>query len=205
MTNTFTPSERVAIVETLRSYAHGGDRKSDQDRKCDVDRLTTKEAAGRVGFCRDDYFRAKKVVSQGIPELVEAMDSGRLSISAASELAGSHPDAQRKVLATVKDENGWAVRGMRKSLTKATRRLEIERAAGRQVEPPGDGDITIYHCPFQRLEEVAGIKPNSVHLLLTDIPYDKDFLPQVGDLGALPSRVPGSSVSPRHHRCRSPV
>jgi hypothetical protein len=45
-------------------------------------------------------------VSQGIPELVEAMDSGKLSISAASELAGSHPDTQRRVLATVKDENG---------------------------------------------------------------------------------------------------
>ena len=38
----FTPSELVAIVDTLRGYAHGGDRKSDQDRKCDVDhRLTT--------------------------------------------------------------------------------------------------------------------------------------------------------------------
>ena len=103
-------------METLRGYAHGGDRKSDQGRNCDVDRLTTKQAAERVGFCRDDYFRAKKVVSQGIPELVEAMDSGKLSISAASELAESHPDAQRRVLATVKDENGWAVRGMRKSL-----------------------------------------------------------------------------------------
>jgi hypothetical protein len=185
----FTPSERVAIVETLRGYAHGGDRKSDQGRKCDVDRLTTKEAAGRVGFCRDDYFRAKKVVSQGIPELVEAMDSGKLSISAASELAGSHPDTQRRVLATVKDENGWAVRGMRKSLIIAKRRMAIELTEGRKVQPPGEGDIKIYHCPFQRLEEVAGIKPNSVNLVLTDIPYGQEFLPQVAELGAFASRV----------------
>ena len=56
------PSERVAIVETLRGYYHGGDRKSDQGRKCDLDLLTIKEAAGRVGFCRDDFFRAKAVV-----------------------------------------------------------------------------------------------------------------------------------------------
>ena len=145
----FTPSERVAIVESLRGYAHGGDRKSDQGRKCDVDRLTTKDAAGRVGFCRDDYFRAKKVVSQGIPELVDAMDSGKLSISAASELAGSHPDTQRRVLATVKDENGWAVRGMRKSLNRAKRRMAIDVTEGRKVQPPGEGDIKIYHCPFQ--------------------------------------------------------
>ena len=132
----FTPSERVAIVEALRGYAHGGDRKSDQGRNCDLDRLTTKDAAGRVGFCRDDYFRAKKVVSQGIPELVEAMDSGKLSISAASELAGSHPDTQRRVLATVKDENGWAVRGMRKSLNRAKRRMAIELAEGRTGRAP---------------------------------------------------------------------
>src|SRR5271166_3164751 len=35
------PSERVAIVETLRGYYHSGDRKSDQGRKCALDRLTT--------------------------------------------------------------------------------------------------------------------------------------------------------------------
>jgi ParB-like chromosome segregation protein Spo0J len=185
----FTPSERIAIVENLRGYDHGGDRKSDQGRNCDLDRLTTKAAAERVGFCRDDYFRAKKVVLKGTPELVEAMDSGRLSISAASELAGSHPEEQRRVLATVKDENGWVVRGMRKSLKRAKRRMAIERTEGRQVEPPGDGDIKIYHCPFQKLEEVAGIEPGSVNLILTDIPYCPEFLPEVSDLGAFAARA----------------
>ena len=74
------PSERVAIVETLRGYSHGGDRKSNQGRKCDLDLLTIKEAAGRVGFCRDDFFRAKAVVEAANqdPEkfgpLVERMD-----------------------------------------------------------------------------------------------------------------------------------
>ena len=48
------------------------------------------------------------------------MDTGKLSISAASELAGSHPEEQRRVLATVKDENGWVVLGVRKKLSKAT-------------------------------------------------------------------------------------
>ena len=56
-------------------------------------------------------------------------------------------------------------------------------------DPPGDGDIRLYHCPFQQLEEVAGIEPNSVNLILTDIPYGKDFLPQVADLGAFAARV----------------
>jgi N6-adenosine-specific RNA methylase IME4 len=82
----FSPSERVAIIETLRGYSHGGDRKSYQDRNCDLDRLTTKEAAGRVGFCRDDYFRAKQVVEAAkedpgrFAHLVERMDkTGRIA------------------------------------------------------------------------------------------------------------------------------
>jgi ParB-like chromosome segregation protein Spo0J len=184
MRKDFTPSERVALVESLRGFRHGGQR-----RNCDVDRLTVKEAAERVGFARDDFYRAKKVISQGVPELVEAMDSGKLSISAASELSASPPDTQRKVLSTVKDESGWAVRGMRKSLKRTLRRMAIDQTEGRQVEPARDGDIQVYHCPFQKLEEVAAIEPNSVNLLLTDIPYGQEFLPQVEDLGAFASRV----------------
>jgi hypothetical protein len=180
----FTASERVALVESLRGYRHGGQR-----RNCDVDRLTVKEAAERVGFARDDYYRAMRVISQGVPELVEAMDSGKLSISAAAELAESHPDAQRKVLATVKNENGWAVRGMRKSLKRTLRRMAIDQTEGRQVEPARDGDIQVYHRPFQKLEEVAAIKPGTVNLVLTDIPYGQEFLPEVAALGAFASRI----------------
>jgi len=185
----FSPSERVALVESLRGYAHGGDRKSDQRRNCDDDRVTIKRAAERVGFCRDDFFRAKKVISEGIPELVEAMDTGKLSISAAAEIAGENPETQRQVLARVRDESRWAVRGVRKTLKRTLRKMAREQTEGRQIEPPGDSDILIYHCPFQRLEEVAGIAPNTVSLVLTDVPYDGDFLPQVAELGAFAERI----------------
>ena len=184
-----TPSERVAIIETLRGYAHGGDRKSNQSRKCDVDRLTTKDAAGRVGFCKDDYFRAKKVVSQGIPELVEAMDSGKLSIFSASVLANAEPEMQRAVLKKKLDEDRWAARGVQKSLRRAERERERLDAEQRSVLPKQGDSIRLYHCPFQKLEEVAGIEPNSVSLVLTDIPYGQEFLPQVAELGAFASRV----------------
>jgi hypothetical protein len=185
----FAPSERVAIVESLRAFSHGGDRKSVQGRNCDVDRVTTKQAAERVGFSRDDYFRAKKVISQGIPELIEAMDSGRLSVSAAAEIAGASSEAQQRVLDRVKDERGWAVRGARKSLNRTLKRLAIEETERRQAAAPGEGDIRLYHCPFQKLEEVAGIEPNSVNLILTDIPYGQEFLPEVAELGAFASRA----------------
>jgi hypothetical protein len=161
----FTPSERVAIIETLRGYSYGGDRKSDQGRICDVDRLTTKDASERVGFCRDDFYRAKKVVSQGIHELQRAVISKRI------------------------DEDRWAARGVQKRLRGAKREREREDAEQRKVLPAGDDNIRIYHCPFQRLEEVAGIAPGTVDLVLTDIPYNRQFLAQVSDLGAFAARV----------------
>ena len=89
----YTPSERVAIVDMLRTYKHGGDRKTNQGRKCDVE-----AAASRVGWKKDTYFRAKKVVEAGTPELIEAMDGGQVAVSAAAILAEVTPEEQRAVL-----------------------------------------------------------------------------------------------------------
>ena len=109
----FTPSERVALVSTLRGYVHGGDRKSDRDRKCDVDRLTVGEAARLVGDSKDDYFRAKRVVERGVPELVMAMDSGAISVSAAAEIARADPEVQRAVVSQTGREAASVAREVR--------------------------------------------------------------------------------------------
>jgi DNA modification methylase len=55
--------------------------------------------------------------------------------------------------------------------------------------PSVEALIRLYHCPFQKLEAVARIEPNSVNLILTDIPYDGGFVPQVAELGAFAARV----------------
>lgn len=78
---------------------------------------------------------------------------------------------------------------LRLAQRKVKRVQKSEMAKGREVQPPGDGDIRLYHCPFQKLEEVAGIESNSVHQIVTDIPYGRDFLPEVAELGAFAERV----------------
>jgi site-specific DNA-methyltransferase (adenine-specific) len=55
--------------------------------------------------------------------------------------------------------------------------------------PLADGSIKLYHCPFQRLEEVAGIRPATVKTIVTDIPYDESFLTQAEELAAFAERV----------------
>lgn len=80
-------------------------------------------------------------------------------------------------------------------VTTAKRQAARERNAAERHErmkltvPFTEDDIRLYHCRFQELESVATIKPNSVQLICTDIPYDQSFLPQVEELGQFASRV----------------
>ena len=78
---------------------------------------------------------------------------------------------------------------LRLAQRKVKRMQKSELMKGREVQPPSDGDIRLYHCPFQKLEMVAGIEPNSITLVVTDIPYGEDSLPQVTELGAFAARV----------------
>ena len=94
MRKDYTISERVAIVDALRSYKHGGDRRSQQARKCD-DELTVDTAAKRSGLGgKDGFARAKKVIDNGVPELVQKMDKGEIAVSAASKLADADSETQ---------------------------------------------------------------------------------------------------------------
>lgn len=186
----FTPSELVAIVETMRGYTHGGDRKSDQSRNSDDDLLTADEAAKLVGLARDSYFRAQKVIEKGVPELVAAMDSGKLSIFAASELADAGPADQRACLTDGTDEKRWTARAIRKRVKQAERLRERREKLAQAVDSAVVPDsIRLHHCRFQELESIAAIRSGTAALLKTDIPYDKGFLPQVSELGAFAARV----------------
>jgi site-specific DNA-methyltransferase (adenine-specific) len=57
--------------------------------------------------------------------------------------------------------------------------------------------IRLYHCKVQNLERVARIEPNSVNLILTDIPYGNDSLSQVCDIGEFARRIREQGVLPK--------
>ena len=60
---------------------------------------------------------------------------------------------------------------------------------GQVVTPSPKDKIRLYHCPFQDLQELAGLRRKSVNLILTDIPYSKEFLPELDDLGRFAKEV----------------
>lgn len=107
----FTPSECVAIgrdVEAAYSKGHGGDRRSVQVQKVahESDGAKTRDiAAKKAGFGNAETYRqAKKVVDKGVPELVEAMDAGEVSISAAAKVAALPQEKQREILSPAAQE-----------------------------------------------------------------------------------------------------
>ena len=77
-----------------------------------------------------------------------------------------------------------ANRRAKRNLNAKKRKEEIESMA-----PVSEEDIRLYHSRFQDLEIIAGIEPESVNLICTDIPYGKEFLPEIESLAEFAERV----------------
>lgn len=98
----FTPSERIAIGKAIEKEI--GDRQGKRTDKLvahgpQVDEGKTRElAAKKAGFSSTtQYRRAKKVVEDAEPEVVEAMDSGELSIRKAHDISKLPPEMQKRL------------------------------------------------------------------------------------------------------------
>ena len=81
-------------------------------------------------------------------------------------------------------------RAINKQLRLIRNQKDREETLARAVRSfDNDDSIQIHHCPFQQLEQVAGLKPESVSLICTDIPYGNDFVAQIEELAAFAKRV----------------
>ena len=96
----FTPSERVAIADAIKAkipVKQGQKPTSGQMARSERPR---DEAAKAAGFeSEQEYRRAKKVVEEGEPELVAAMDNGSIPVSTAAKAAKLPPKKQRAIAA----------------------------------------------------------------------------------------------------------
>lgn len=96
-------SQRAMIGERFATLKHGGDRKSaDIKASGDAlmsDRSSQESAAKLVGVSRTLVQRARKVRAKGAPELVAAVESGTVSVTAAAEVASLPVEEQRQLVA----------------------------------------------------------------------------------------------------------
>ncbi len=151
----FTPSERVAIGKALEAEA--GDRRgkrtdlqipehlpalaptsSSRQLVTDLAQVepgvkTRDIVAKAAGFgSASTYEQAKKVVAQGAPDLVEAMDSGEVSISAAAVIAAEPRERQEQIVQLPGELRRQAVRELREAAN-----LFIPGEAGRAARQTG--------------------------------------------------------------------
>jgi hypothetical protein len=103
MRKDFTPSERVAIgreVEAELGRRQGARTDTLPDNGPEVRGETRNIAGERAGFgSGKQYERAKAVVDHGAPELVDAMDTGKVSVTGAAIIAKQPADKQRRIVA----------------------------------------------------------------------------------------------------------
>ena len=172
MRKEYTITERVAIVDFLRSFHHGGDRRSKQARNRDVEKITVDRAAKLIGLGgKDGHKRAKDVIKKGIPELVQAMESHSLSIAAASEIAKLPPDDQRASVRLGRKVVARDPHDFYPTPTYVTEALLQVEHFGRQVWEPACGNGAI-----SKVLETAGYEVLSSDLIDRGYGEVEDFL-----------------------------
>ena len=104
MRKAFTETERYAIFETLRVKGAGrprdnSHRGANYSKEHETKDWRADKAAQDAGFAgRGTAYRVKDVIEMGVPELAEAMDAGKITVSAAAKLSRLPKEEQREAL-----------------------------------------------------------------------------------------------------------
>ena len=163
----FTPSERVAIAKAIEKQV--GKRQGQRTDKLRgkipevvPGKRTRETAANKAGFGNDKTYRqAAKVVENGTARLIQAMDSGRVSISAASILADADAEEQESILELDEKAILQAAKEIRQHQTAARNHRQHEAENTARGERNGKKTWTI----------TSNQKVIQCDLLIADPPY----------------------------------
>lgn len=93
-------SQRAMVAAKIANMKHGGDRKSDQRPNLGLD-VSINDAAEMLNVSTGSIDNAKAVIAKAEPEVVVAVEQGRLAVSVASKIAGHPPEVQRQAVAKI--------------------------------------------------------------------------------------------------------
>ena len=100
-------SQRAMVAAKLANLTNGGDRRSEKFHSANLQNVSQSNAAEQLKVSTRSVADARKVVKNAVPEVIAAVESGRLAVSAAATLAEKKPEQQRKILAKCeKDGSG---------------------------------------------------------------------------------------------------
>ena len=174
----FTTSERVAIAQAIeKQVGNRQGQRTDKTLRGKIPEVTpgkrTREiAAEKAGFGNDKTYRqAVKVVQNGSSKLIQAMDEGRVSISAASILLDADSDEQDAIVEL--DEK--AILRAAKEIRARHAEKRAKHQAATTVKPQSRTKkqrfkaTRLIHGDCRR--EMKKLRANSIDLILTDPPY----------------------------------
>ena len=173
----FTPSERVAIAKAIeRKVGNRQGQRTDQLRgkipEVDPGKRTREAAAEKAGFGNDKTYRqAAKVVHNGTPKLIQAMDEGRVSISAASILADADADEQEAVLELDEKAILQAAKEIRARQAEKRAEHQDSKTPKPQARPRKERLRATRLIHGDCRKELKKLPDKSIDLLLTDSPY----------------------------------
>lgn len=154
-------SQRQLVAAKLTNVEHGGDRKADQGANVRLE-VTHARAAEMLNVSERGVDSAKKVIKQGSPELVEAVETGRVSVSAAATISDEPKEQQREIVAKGEREILQAAKEIRAERSEA-RRAELAKLKAEAPPPPkGRYECIVIDPPWEMQKIERDVRPNQV-------------------------------------------
>lgn len=114
-----------------------------------VPKVSNRQAAEMLNISQDPVKKGKVVLKQGVPELVQAVESGEVSVSAAAEVARLPVEKQQAAVAGGKKGIKEAAKRAREQKKQNKKEVEPEAA---EAKPGVDGNV-IQFPPTRTLSE----------------------------------------------------
>lgn len=120
-------SQRASVAARLANMRQGA--RTDLQPRANLPEVSTAKAAELLNVGERSVKSARKVQDKGAPELVAAVDEGRISVSAAADIADAPKDEQAQIVARGKKEILAAAKAIRAEAAVASREARLEKIA----------------------------------------------------------------------------
>lgn len=155
-------SQRSMVAARVAKLSHG-QRADYADASIEASAAVRQaDAAKMLNVSRSSVQRAREVLDNGAPELIAAVENGKLAVSVASDLAHDNPDGQREILAKKKPKE---IRKAARAVGRAgrARRASLRPARRRRPAPAEDLELT---APPIELPVLANVSPPPAYVTL---------------------------------------